>query len=152
MRKTLGSLGATLAVALLMAAVPVSAGATHSGSQGCATKAGCATTGLGATAASAPHTAGEATTSGMHDAGDHVDFSLSTAMAATPAGAAGAAPGGLALDPDGLEGVVLPLNDTGSATLATVRTPDASEFGFDVSAQAASVRFPYLRYPPFPHL
>jgi hypothetical protein len=47
MWKLLGSPGATLAVALVMAAVPVSADETHSGSKGCATKQSCATGGLG---------------------------------------------------------------------------------------------------------
>jgi hypothetical protein len=194
MWKVLGSVGATLAVVLVMAAVPVSAGATHSGSQGCATKAACATSGLRAAVASAPDAAGHVTPSGVHDAGDHVDFSLPsartvapagaaghagevglasditfdidqdwpspswnvnvqrsptqvnlmvpTAMVAAPAGAAGPAPGRMAVDPDGLERVTLPLNDTGSAALGTVRTPGAPEFGFDVSVQAARPFFP----------
>jgi hypothetical protein len=141
MRKILGSLAATLAVALVLAALPMLAAATHGGSQGCATKVGCATSGLRAAVASAPDAAGHPPTSGVHDAGDHPDFSLPV-TAAAPAGADVPPPSGMALDPDGLEGVVLPLNDTGSAALATVRTPDAPEFGFDVNIQAARPFFP----------
>jgi hypothetical protein len=141
MRKILGSLAATLAVALGLAALPMLAAATHSGSQGCATKVGCATSGLRAAVTSAPDAAGHLTTSGVHDAGDHLHFSL-PATAAAPAGADVPPPNGMALDPDRLEGVVLPLNDTGSAALATVRTPDAPEFGFDVSIEAARPFFP----------
>jgi hypothetical protein len=151
MRKALGSLSATLAVALVMAAAAVAAAAMHSGSKGCATKESCAASGLDAAVASS-RDAGETTTSGAYDAGDHVDFSLPSARAMAPAAATGRAPGGMALDPDGLEGVVFPLNDTGSVVVDTVRTPDAPEFGFDVSVQAAGVRFPYLRYPPLPDL
>jgi hypothetical protein len=131
MRKILGPLGATLAVALVMAAAAVTAGAMHSGSKGCAIKESCATGGLGTAVASAP-----------------------AAVASAPAasGVAGPAPGRMAIDPDGLEGIRLPLGDTGSVAPGTVHTSNAPEFGFDVSAQAASVRFPYLRYPPFPNL
>jgi uncharacterized protein GlcG (DUF336 family) len=59
--------------------------------------------------------------------------------------------------------------DANGGALETARTPGAPEFGFDVSAQKArsaagpslpgshasaqtGVRFPYLRYPPFPFL
>jgi hypothetical protein len=83
MWKVLRSLGATLAVALVIATVAVAAGALHSGSKGCAIKESCAKGGLNVAAAS---------------------------------------------------------------------TSDAPEFGFDVSVQAAGVRFPYVRYPPFPDL
>jgi hypothetical protein len=46
MRKLLRSLGATLVVALVAATATAPAGAAHSGSEGCATKAGCAGSGL----------------------------------------------------------------------------------------------------------
>jgi hypothetical protein len=106
MRKVLGSLGATLAVALVMAGVPVSAGGWLEGGN------------------------------------DGWNSLVPTAMAASPAGTAGLAAAGMALDPDGLEGVVLPLNDTRSAAPGTVRTPGAPEFGFDVSVQTARPFFP----------
>jgi hypothetical protein len=46
MHRLLRSLGATLVVALVAAAATAPAGAAHSGSKGCATKAGCAGSGL----------------------------------------------------------------------------------------------------------
>jgi hypothetical protein len=46
MWKVLGSLGATLAVALVIATAAVAAGAMHSGSKGCAIKESCAKGGL----------------------------------------------------------------------------------------------------------
>jgi hypothetical protein len=152
MRKVLGPLGATMAIALVMTAGAGAAGAMHSGSKGCATKESCATGGLGAAVASTPDAAREAPTSGVHDAGDHIDFSLPRARAAAAAGVTAPSLSGVAVDPDGLEGVLLPVNDAGSVSLGKLRTPDAPGFGFDVSVQAASVRFPYFRYPPFPHL
>ena len=112
MWKVLGSLGATLAVALVIATAAVAAGAMHSGSKGCAIKESCATGGLNVAAASTPDAASEAAATEVHDAGDHL---------------------GMSLDPDGLEGVLLPLNGAGSLSLAKVRTSDAPEFGFDVS-------------------
>jgi hypothetical protein len=140
MRKVLGSLGAALAVALVMAALPVSAGAPTGGDD------------LAAVVSDAPEglrakrrdlEAHE----GSFYPGDNVTFSLPTAMAATPAGAAGPALGGSGVDTDGPDSV-----DTNSVALGTVRTPDAPQFGFDVSVQTAGVRLPYVRYPAFADL
>jgi hypothetical protein len=69
-------------------------------------------------------------------------LAVALVMAASPAGAAGLAPGGMAPDPDGLEGVALPLNGTSSVALGPGSTQDAPEFGFDVSVQAVRPFFP----------
>jgi YD repeat-containing protein len=138
MRKVLGSLAATLTVALVMAAVPVSAGATQDHDVG----------DLAAVVSDAPESlrakrrdlvahADLEALGGWYDAGDNVKFSFPTAMVATAARAAGPAPGGMAVDPDGLEGVVLPISNTGSVALGTASTQDAPEFGVDVGVEAA---------------
>jgi hypothetical protein len=98
MRKVLGSFGATLAAALVMAAVPVSAGATHDHNVG----------DLAAVVSDAPESlrakrrdleahADLVARGGSYDAGDHVKFSFPTAVAATPAGSAR---GGIGVEAD----------------------------------------------------
>jgi hypothetical protein len=101
MRKVLGSFGAILAAALVIAAVPVSAGATHDHNVG----------DLAAVVSDAPESlrakrrdleahADLVARGGSYDAGDHVKFSFPTAVAATPAGAAGSARGGIGVEAD----------------------------------------------------
>jgi hypothetical protein len=155
MRTALGSLRATLVVALGALAVPGVAAAQDPAAHTDTSQRIVRSGDLAAVVSDAPENLRAKRRDleahgGWYDAGDHVKFSFPTAMAATPADAAVPALRGMAPDPDGLEGITLPLNNTGSVAPGTVRTPGAPEFGFDVSIQTAGVRFPYLRFPPLP--
>jgi hypothetical protein len=139
MRTILGSLRATLVVALGALAVPGVAAAQDPAAHTDTTQRIVRQEGLVAVPSDAPEGLRAKRRDleahqGSYDAGDHVRLSFPTAMGATP--------GGPALDGIGVEADALHSVDTDGVALATVRTPDAPEFGFDVSVQAARPFFP----------
>jgi hypothetical protein len=139
MRTILGSLRATLVVALGALAVPGVAAAQDPAAHADATQRIVRQEGLVAVPSDAPEGLRAKRRDleahqDSYDAGDHVKLSFPTAVAATP--------GGPPLDGIGVEADALHSVDTDGVALATVRTSDAPEFGFDVSVQAARPFFP----------
>jgi hypothetical protein len=139
MRTILGSLRATLVVALGTLAMPGVAAAQDAAAHTDTTQRIVRQEGLVAVPSDAPE--------GLrakrrdleahqvsYDAGADVKLSFPTAMAATP--------GGPALNGIGVEADALHSVDTDAVALATVRTTGAPEFGFDVSFQAGRPFFP----------